>query len=108
VRSCAVSPLLPIPQGQEPVGSYWSERNFSRSLRSGRSLNIPTAATQLRDKLMDNLENDFSDAKDYRKPQTCPKCGTTFYKPPGHTIHCASECPKLRTVTIDGKLERVA
>jgi uncharacterized OB-fold protein len=59
--------------------------------------------------MTENLENDFNtETKDYRKPQTCPRCGTTFYKPPGATIHCGSECPKLRTVTIHGKEEKVA
>ncbi len=64
--------------------------------------------TQVRNNLVKNMEQDFSEAKDYRQAKTCPRCGTTFYKPPGATIHCGSECPKLRTVTIHGKEEKVA
>jgi hypothetical protein len=114
IRSCAVVPLAELRAAQPAYnaqwGSYWSERSLSRSLRDSRSLNRPrTATTRIRDIMTENLENDFNtETKDYRKPQTCPRCGTTFYKPPGATIHCGSECPKLRTVTIHGKEEKVA
>ena len=48
--------------------------------------------------MIEKMEQDFNsklaETKDERKPQTCPRCGIA--RPPGRTIHCAAECPKLK------------
>ena len=80
---------------------YWGHDEGRASADRGSSLNVPLLGNELRNGMIENMESDFSDteastAKDYRKRQTCPRCGTTFWKPPGQTIHCAAECPKLK------------
>jgi hypothetical protein len=101
-------PLVPMPEGQEPVAraSLFNARMMNRSLYA-EPHPAATALTK-RNKMVENMEQDFSEAKDYRQAKTCPRCQTVFYKAPCATIHCASECPKLGEVMIDGKLERVA
>ena len=59
---------------------------------------------QMRDNMIEKMEQDFNsklaETKDERKPQTCPRCGIA--RPPGRTIHCAAECPKLKERVLDG------